>query len=137
MKKIYNPKLVLYLFLPFVGMVFGCLLFFVEKYVLGSVFLGVSFLSAILFLLFVPRSYFVDKEGIRIFYGIKKCNLITWPSIYNIDLSYDVRFDFFWFCKDFVVSHNNSKGYLRLIDTVTKTKRTEAEIKKYWWKNIE
>ncbi len=26
MKKIYNPKLILYLFLPFVGMILGCLL---------------------------------------------------------------------------------------------------------------
>lgn len=74
MKKIYNPKLILYLFLPFVGMFFGCLFFVVENYVFGSVFLGLSFVSALLFILFVPNGYFIDKEGIRIFYGFKKCN---------------------------------------------------------------
>ena len=137
MKKIYNPKLILYLFLPFVGIVFGCLFFVVENYVYGSVFLGLSLLSALLFILFVPRSYYIDRDGIRIFYGFKKCNFITWKSIYSIDLRYDVMLDFFWFCKDFVVLHNNKKGYVRLIDKVTKTKRTEYEIKKYWWKTIE
>ena len=66
------------------------------------------------------------------------CAIIqTRKAIHSIDLRYDVRFDLFWFCKDFVVSHNNMKGYVRLIDTVTKTKRTELEIKKYWWKVIE
>ena len=137
MKKIYNPKLLLYLFLPFVGMLFGCLFIVVENYIYGSVFCGLSFLCALMFILFVPRSYIINNEGIRVFYGFKKCNFITWESIHSIDLRYDVRFDLFWFCKDFVVSHNNMKGYVRLIDTVTKTKRTELEIKKYWWKVIE
>ena len=137
MKKIYNPKLILYLFLPFVGMIFGCLFFIVGNYVFGSVFLGLSLLTMLLFILFVPRNYYIDRDGIRIFYGFKKCNFITWKSIYSIDLRYDARFDFFWFCKDFVVSHNNMKNHIRLIDTVTRTKRTESEIKKYWWKNIE
>ena len=131
MKKIYNPKLLLYLFLPFVGMLFGCLFIVVENYIYGSVFCGLSFLCALMFILFVPRSYIINNEGIRVFYGFKKCNFITWKSIHSIDLRYDVRFDLFWFCKDFVVSHNNMKGYVRLIDTVTKTKRTELEIKKY------
>jgi hypothetical protein len=137
MKKIYNPKMILYLFLPFVGMIFSFLFFVVKNYVFGSVFLGLSLMSALLFILFVPNGYFIDKEGIRIFYGFKKCNLITWQSIYSIDLRYDVRFDFFWFCKDYVISHNNMKEYVRLIDIVTKTKRIESEIKKYWWKSIE
>ena len=137
MKKIYNPKLLLYLFLPFVGMLFGCLFIVVENYIYGSVFCGLSFLCALMFILFVPRSYIINNEGIRVFYGFKKCNFITWESIHSIDLRYDVRFDLFWFYKDFVVSHNNMKGYVRLIDTVTKTKRTELEIKKYWWKVIE
>jgi len=30
---------------------------------------------------------------------------------------------------------NNMKNHIRLIDTVTRTKRTESEIKKYWWSN--
>ncbi len=137
MKKIYNPKLLLYLFLPFVGMLFGCLFIVVENYIYGSVFCGLSFLCALMFILFVPRSYIINNEGIRVFYGFKKCNFITWKSIHSIYLRYDVRFDLFWFCKDFVVSHNNMKVYVRLIDTVTKTKRTESEIKKYWWKVIE
>ena len=137
MRKIYNPKLILYLLLPFVGMIFGCLFFVGQIYIFGSVFLGLSLLLGLLFILFVPRSYYIDKDGIRVYYGFKKCNLITWQSIYSIDLRYDVHFDFFWFCKDFVVLHNNKKGYVRLIDKVTKTKRTEYEIKKYWWKTIE
>lgn len=95
MKKIYNPKRILYLFLPFVGMIFGCLFFIVGNYVFGSVFLGLSLLTMLLFILFVPRKYYIDRGGIRIFYGFKKCNFITWKSIYSIDLRYDARFDFF------------------------------------------
>lgn len=140
MKKIHNPKLILYLFLPFVGIIIGCLFFIGQSainYILGKCFLCLSCLSVFLVFCFVPRSYVIDDEGIRIFYGLKKCNTITWKSIYSIDLKYDVHFDFFWFCKDFVVSHNNMKGHIRLIDTVTKTKKTESEIKKYCWKSIE
>ena len=136
-KKIYNPKLILYLLLPFVGIIFGCLFFLGHIYFFGSVFLGSSLLLMLLFILLVPRSYYIDKCGIRVYYGFKKCNFLTWQSIYSIDLRYDVRFDVFWFCKDYVISHNNMKGFVRLIDTVTKTKRTEREIKKYWWKSIE
>ena len=140
MGKIYNPKLLLYLFFPLIGAATGCLFFLEESpinHIFGSVFLALSFLLAFLVFCFVPRSYFMDKDGIRIFYGLKKCHMITWKSIHDIELKYDVRFDFFWFCKDFVISHNNMKGHIRLIDTVTKTKKTESEIKKYWWKSIE
>ena len=114
-------------------MLFDCLFFFMENSIFGSAFCGLSFLCALMFFLFVPRNYIINNEGIRVFYGFKMCNFITWKSIHSIDLWYDVRFDLFWFYKDFVVSHNNMKGYVRLIDTVTKTKRTELEIKKYWW----
>ena len=140
MRKLYNPKIILYLLPSFLGMVFGCL-FLVSgstaNYVFGGIFLTLSMLLIVFTILFVPRNYIIDQDGIHIFYSIKKCNFIPWKSVYSIALRCDVNFDFFFFCKDYIISHNNMKGHVRLIDKVTKTKRTEAEIKKHWWKSIE
>ena len=139
MKKIINPKYILYMVLPVVAIVLSMLFFLGESivnYAVGGVLCASGIGLSLCLFLFVPHSYIINKDGIKTFYRIKSCNYIPWTDINGINTSFDTFYENLFFWKDYVISHKNMKRNGRAINTVTKTKCTAALIKKYWWKSI-
>ena len=139
MKKIINPKYILYMVLPFVAIVLSMLFLLGESivnYAVGGVLLASGIGLSLCLFLSVPHSYIIDKDGIKTFYRINNCNYIPWCDINGINTSFDTFYESLFFWKDYVISHKNMKRNGRAINTVTKTKCTAALIEKYWWKSI-
>lgn len=140
MKKIINPKYVLYMILPIAAIVLSALLLLGESIVNYAVsgVLGASGIGlALCLFLFVPHSYIIDKDGIKTFYRIKSCNYIPWSDINGINTSFDTFYENLFFWKDYVISHKNMKRNGRAINAVTKTKKTKTLIEKYWWRGVD
>lgn len=139
MKKIFNPKYILYMIPSLIGVALG-VLFFLGNSIINYVLGGVCFLCGIIILLtvflFTPHSYLIDNEGIKIFYRVKKCNFIPWSEIESITSVFEITFSFLYFWKNYVISKKDERHHPRRIDTVTKTKHTIALIEKYWWKSV-
>ena len=140
MKKIINPKYILYMVQPVV-VIFLSILFLlgesVVNYVVGGVLCALGIGLALLLFLLVPHSYIIDKDGIKTFYRIKHCNYIPWSDINGVNTSFDTFCENLFFWKDYVISHKNMKRTGRAINTVTKTKKTKALIEKYWWRGVD
>ena len=139
MKKIINPKYILYMVLPFVAIVLSMLFLLGESivnYAVGGVLLASGIGLSLCLFLSVPHSYIIDKDGIKTFYRINNCNYIPWCDINGINTNFDTFYESLFFWKDYVISHKNMKRNGRAINTVTKTKKTKALIEKYWWKSI-
>ena len=140
MKKIINPKYILYMVLPVVAIVLSALLLLGESivnYAVAGVFGASGIGLALCLFLFVPHSYIINKDGIKTFYRIKSCNYIPWTDINGINTSFDTFYENLFFWKDYVISHKNMKRNGRAINTVTKTKKTKALIEKYWWRGVD
>lgn len=140
MKKIINPKYILYMVLPVVAIVLSMLFFLGESivnYAVGGVLLASGIGLSLCLFLFVPHSYIINKDGIKTFYRIKSCNYIPWADIHGINTSFDFFYENLFFWKDYVISHKNMKRNGRAINTVTKTKKTKALIEKYWWRGVD
>ena len=140
MKKIINPKYILYMVLPVAAIVLSALFLFGESivnYAVGGVLCVLGLGLVLCFFLFVPHSYIIDKNGIKTFYRIKSYNYIPWSDISGINTSYDTFCENLFFWKDYVISHKNMKRNGRAINTVTKTKKTKALIEKYWWRGVD
>ena len=140
MKKIINPKYILYMVLPVVAIVLSILFLLGESIVNYAVagVLGASGIGpALCLFLFVPHSYIINKDGIKTFYRIKSCNYIPWSDINGINTSFDTFYKNLFFWKDYVISHKNMKRPGIAIDTVTKTKRTKSLFEKYWWRGAD
>ena len=140
MKKIINPKYILYMVLPFVAIVLSILFLLGESivnYAVGGVLLASGIGLSLCLFLSVPHSYIIDKDGIKTFYRINNCNYIPWCDINGINTSFDTFYESLFFWKDYVISHKNMKRNGRAINTVTKTKKTKALIEKYWWRGVD
>ncbi len=140
MKKIINPKYILYMVLPVIAIVLSVLFLLggsIVNYTVGGVFGALGTGLALCLFLFVPHSYIIDKNGIKTFYRIKSCNYIPWSDIKGINTSFDVFYETLFFWKDYVISHKDMKRAGRAIDTVTKTKKTKALIEKYGWHGVD
>ena len=140
MKKIINPKYILYMVLPVVAIVLSILFLLGENiinYAVGGVLCALGIGLALLLFLFVPHSYIIDKDGIKTFYRIKNCNYIPWSDINGINTSFDTFYENLFFWKDYVISPKNTKRNGRAINTVTKTKKTKELIEKYWWRGVD
>lgn len=140
MKKIINPKYILYMVLPFVAIVLSMLFLLGESivnYAVGGVLLASGIGLSLCLFLSVPHSYIIDKDGIKTFYRINNCNYIPWCDINGINTNFDTFYESLFFWKDYVISHKNMKRNGRAINTVTKTKKTKALIEKYWWRGVD
>ena len=140
MKKIINPKYILYMVLPFVAIVLSMLFLLGESivnYAVGGVLLASGIGLSLCLFLSVPHSYIIDKDGIKTFYRINNCNYIPWCDINGINTNFDTFYESLFFWKDYVISHKNMKRAGRAINTVTKTKKTKALIEKYWWRGVD
>ena len=135
-----NPKFVLYMLLPLAAIVLSIFLVLsgdaVSYAVAGFLFAVGTCLIFGLFL-FIPHSYIIDRDGIKVFYRINSCNYVPWAEISDITTRFDTFYENLFFWKDYVISHKNMKRCGRAVDTVTKTKRTTALIEKYWKKGID
>ena len=140
MKKITNPKYILYMVLPFVAIVLSMLFLLGESmvnYAVGGVLLASGIGLSLCLFLFVPHSYIINNDGIKTFYRIKSYNYIPWTDINGINTSFDTFYENLFFWKDYVISHKNMKRNGRAINTVTKTKKTKTLIEKYWWRGVD
>ena len=140
MKKIINPKYILYMVLPVVAIVLSMLFFLGESivnYAVGGILCASGIGLSLCLFLFVPHSYIINKDGIKTFYRIKSCNYIPWADINGINTSFDFFCENLFFWKDYVISHKNMKRNGRAINTVTKTKKTKTLIEKYWWRGVD
>ena len=140
MKKITNPKYILYMVLPFVAIVLSMLFLLGESivnYAVGGVLLASGIGLSLCLFLSVPHSYIIDKDGIKTFYRINNCNYIPWCDINGINTNFDTFYESLFFWKDYVISHKNMKRNGRAINTVTKTKKTKTLIEKYWWRGVD
>ena len=140
MKKIINPKYILYMLLPTASIIMGMLLLFdgdVINYTVSGVVGAAGSGLAFCIFMFIPHSYVIDKGGISTFYRIKGCNYIPWSDITGINTSFDAFYENLFFWKDYVISHKNMKRNGRAINTVTKTKKTKELIAKYWWRGVD
>lgn len=87
MKKIINPKYILYMVLPVAAIVLSILFLLGESivnYAVGGVLCASGIGLSLYLFLFVPHSYIIDKDGIKTFYRIKSCNLIPWGVILTV-----------------------------------------------------
>ena len=140
MKKIINPKYILYMVMPVVAIVLSILFLLGESivnYVVGGVLCASGIGLSLCLFLFVPHSYIINKDGIKTFYRIKSCNYIPWSDINGINTSFDTFYENLFFWKDYVISHKNMKRNGRAINAVTKTKKTKTLIEKYWWRGVD
>jgi len=140
MKKIINPKYILYMVLPVVAIVLSMLFLLGESivnYAVGGVLCASGIGLSLCLFLFVPHSYIINKDGIKTFYRINNCNYIPWSDINGINTSFDTFYENLFFWKDYVISHKNMKRNGRAINAVTKTKKTKTLIEKYWWRGVD
>ena len=140
MKRIINPKYILYMIFPCLAIVLSVIFFLgnsTPNYAVGGVLGTLGIGIALCLFLFVPHSYTIDINGIKTFYRIKRCNYIPWNDISGINTTFDVFFDDLFFWKDYAISYKGMKRLGRAIDTVTKTKTTASLIEKYWHKGID